>query len=486
MIPVELLMTKRKELKSSETKVKDVSLQHLLETEPTNDGLNQVRDYFFEAAVDKWYENLPSGCTFRSVFVPLKKMEAFEIIDYWKSTSSKEEFQSVVIPEPLHDLVSRINEAIELNFSASAGVFVKLSTRSPKDSKTIFTKAVSAFNDRIDPQTGRVIVNSVTDSTIGNARLIAFSEEMIRASIAHSGEDAVTYLLDSWRVAEDLMYAYADENSTIDKEITIVIREWKKEMTPKCEFRGFVWNNELHCIGQYWHSLYWPDLVQRKEEIAQDCLTFFETIKASLPVPNAMLDLAWFDHTADTDAPLSSSTASSTLHSTAAAVAAGNRNEQKKQVILVEVNPLMEGLGSFKGSNYLIIMQMPKSYKVRNHLKYEYVHKRRTELVYFLICHRSGVNLFSNTKILFIINSCSFKIMVIIIIIIIIHTYINFKLSFVGRTYSRNLYLAYSDIYRHKIINYLHCHLFLMCFDKYKIAKLIRGDNLELLDAHSF
>jgi hypothetical protein len=124
------------------------------------------------------------------------------------------------------------------------------------------------------------------------------------------------------------MYAYEEKEERCsdtrseEYQISIVIRAWDSRVLPKCEFRGFVWDRHLNCLGQYWHSLFFPHLqgpeIQR--QISEDCLRFFDGIKDSLPIPNAMLDLAWFG---------------------------------PGEVLLIEVNPLKEGLGSFRGSTGL-------------------------------------------------------------------------------------------------------------------------------------
>lgn len=235
------------------------------------------------------------------------------IIDYWKSTATQDD--SVVrIPPSLQSLISRIDEVICAEFSDSDGVFIKLSTRSPKDSKTIFRKASDAYEARLTASS-----NSLQSTTSeDNARMVALSEEMVKAAVVRSGTEAVTILLDSNRVAEDLMCAY--EEGVPERPVSLVIRAWDSRIRPQCEFRGFVWDRKLNCIGQYWHSLYFPELQPLQDAIARDCLLFFEGLKESLPVPNAMLDLAWLG---------------------------------PGQVLLVEVNPLMEGLGSFKGSTEL-------------------------------------------------------------------------------------------------------------------------------------
>ena len=146
---------------------------------------------------------------------------------------------------------------------------------------------------------------------------------MIKNSAVRSGQEAVSIMLDSYRVVEDLREAYAAEKLSKGDKISIVIRGWDDRITPSCEFRGFVWNNRLTCVGQYWHHLFFPHLQEKvlQEQIASDLLEFYDTkIKASMPVPSAMLDLVYLG---------------------------------KGDIILVEINPLTDGLGSFPGSTGL-------------------------------------------------------------------------------------------------------------------------------------
>jgi hypothetical protein len=225
--------------------------------------------------------------TFRSSFVPISTEEAKIIIHHWNTIASVSN-EPPEIPNELQDLVGRINDVIESSFPSEEGVFVKLSTRSPKDSKTVLKKATVAYRARLDES------SAIPDASTAqhNAKLVALSEEMLKANAVKSGEEAVSILLDSWRVAEDLMYA-VDEEGKQDFAVSLVIRAWDARITPQCEFRGFVWDRKLNCVGQYWHSLYYPELEGIKEQVAADCLEFFELLKDSLPVPNAMLDLAW-------------------------------------------------------------------------------------------------------------------------------------------------------------------------------------------------
>lgn len=311
---LEELQKPNKELKPTETVGGNPNISLLQDDKLLVLEDEQRRAYFFQAKIDNWYDQIKDK-TFYSHFTPIYPQEAKIIIDYWETIGSKSN-DPVSIPSELQDLVKRVDTIIQTNFSQYSGVFVKLSTRSPKDSKTIFRKAEAAFQARLD-ENGNVLGMTET-TTKENDRLVAFSEEMSKANIVTNGIEAVSILLDSWRVAEDLMYACEAGKPSFD--ISLVIRGWDARITPKVEFRGFVWDYQLTCVGQYWHSLYYPELLGLQETIGQDLLSFFHTISSSLPVPIAMLDLAWLG---------------------------------PGEVILIEVNPLMEGLGSFKGSTGL-------------------------------------------------------------------------------------------------------------------------------------
>ena len=304
------LLEQKGRLKQTETKGGAVDLARALKTEPKEGQQDTVRNYFFQAGVDEWYNKLVEH-TFRSEFISITKSDAEIIIKNWEDVASKTD-APCDIPLNMVGLIEKIDKVILEKFPSTEGVFVKLSTRSPKDSKTVMRKAEVAF---------QVSLSTLQDAELDdNARLVAFSDEMVKACAVKNGHEAVSILLDSWRVAEDLMYAF--EEGKEEFPVSLVIRAWDRSITPRCEFRGFVWDRKLNCLGQYWHSLYFPELqsTEAQECISRDCLALFEKLKDSLPVPNAMLDLAWLG---------------------------------PGEVLLIEVNPLMEGLGSFKGSTGL-------------------------------------------------------------------------------------------------------------------------------------
>jgi len=73
-----------------------------------------------------------------------------------------------------------------------------------------------------------------------------------------------------------------------------VIRLWRP-IEIEMEFRGFVANGKLNALSQYNHIVYFPELWQRREQIQQTILTFFNTKLAEiLPkiYPRCVLDFA--------------------------------------------------------------------------------------------------------------------------------------------------------------------------------------------------
>lgn len=182
--------------------------------------------------------------------------------------------------------------------------------------------------------------------------------------MARSGADAITFLLDSHRVAEDLAYAFEEGPAALP--ISLVVRGFDARMRPQCEFRAFVWGGRLTALGQYWHSLFFPELQSPavQARVAADIGALFEEIKDGLPVPNAMLDVAWLAlgdpaATAATGSGSSSASAAAAdgagggAASVAAAAGDASAAAETPKALLVEVNPLMEGLGSFAGSTGL-------------------------------------------------------------------------------------------------------------------------------------
>eukprot|EP00731_Ephydatia_muelleri_P012938 Em0007g248a len=178
-------------------------------------------------------------------------------LDRWSSSSDGDaELPTFEVPASLIGLRKRIDDVIG-SLSPEAGVFVKLTTRSPKDSHVAFAKARRAFVSKLP---------SLGDNPSANNRLILLAEVVIQSLRVRSGEEAISLLVSSTRVGEDLDYALNPENDDFEKCTCLVVRKWV-DIPLWAEFRGFVWDGKLTSIGQYNHPVRFPQLIEHKERI---------------------------------------------------------------------------------------------------------------------------------------------------------------------------------------------------------------------------
>lgn len=270
--------------------------------------------YFFEAGCSGWFETIKEH-TFRSTFVDLQFDEAKLIVEHWKrrqhicaSTSQGEienqlEILAQEVSKLLQPLCERLEVAVRTECAASPAnlAFVKLSTRSPKDSRKALARAKAAYEARV-----AMIDGELTD----NERWKLLAEEVTRAGAVDTGEKALEMLLDSARVFEDLDYALngleecssaradALTNETLRPcSLSLVARAWDPRLTLQSEFRGIAWDGKLTCLCQYFHPLYFPELHEQRDKIESDCKRLFQRSSVQSAVQflggHCMVDFAW-------------------------------------------------------------------------------------------------------------------------------------------------------------------------------------------------
>lgn len=272
-------------------------------------GINnedERRNYFFDSGVDGWYESLKDH-TFATTFLDLTKKEATCIHNIFFNIKDEKYDKSV-----LKNLEKRLDECIKTNHESKA--FIKLSTRSPKDSTAAYRLAKSKYKE--------IEKSKMTE----NDRYICFSELMRQGCKVTNGLEAIELLTTSKRVAEDIKYLYEgmketkDDNETLD--LKLVVRSFDDTVVAATEFRGFVWNSKFVCVTQYFHQLYFEELQGKENQVAKDLQDFFKVIQDNIKIPCYMMDLTWFG--------------------------------DERKPMLVEVNPFDgEGLGAFPASTGL-------------------------------------------------------------------------------------------------------------------------------------
>lgn len=247
------------------------------------------RDYFFSTGLDRWYASLKDK-TFRSEIVSLSPSEAKVIVACWKrdfqhrdSNVSLPDESQVEIPAALKALADRLSSAITM-LSPDKGAFVKLSTRSPKDSHIAFARARQAYESQA--------AQTTSECEDVNDKLIRLAQVVINSLRVMTGEDAVKLLLSSDRVGEDLEYALEKGDEDFASCTSLILREWV-DIPQWAEFRGFVWGGQLTAIGQYNHLVMFPHLKQQKARVRADLESFYASIKDRIPLDRYIIDFAW-------------------------------------------------------------------------------------------------------------------------------------------------------------------------------------------------
>ena len=246
----------------------------------------ETRDYFFDAGVDTWYKFI-EDLTPSTSFCDLQPEEARIIVEHWKQQTtgdvavqrSQQQSELVLFDRDimgktknmLQALQERLEDAIksEVTKSPVSLAFVKLSTRSPKDSKLVLSTAASRYQERYQDLSEREVVSS-------NTKWVMLSEEVAAASAIDNASLALDILLDSYRVYEDLEYALEGlENGTSAWNVSLVARAWDPRIKPDTEFRAVCWNGKMTCLCQYFHPLYFPSIVSDIGSIQKDILNCF-------------------------------------------------------------------------------------------------------------------------------------------------------------------------------------------------------------------
>lgn len=276
--------------------------------------------YFFASGCSNWFEGIKEY-TFRSSFVELLREEAEVIVRHWESrlrlcadaeaggrrcdTAALDALLAQAAAE-LETLTCRLDDAVQRECAASpAGLaFVKLSTRSPKDSKRALAKARAAYEARLSSLPACAAEDD-------NERWKILSEEVTRAGGVASGVEGLELLLDSERVYEDLEYALRgpkeestsqagnteSQATTVAYDMSIVARAWDPRLKLQSEFRGIAWDGSLTCLCQYFHPLFFPELHALKSRIESDCRELFLRPAVQATVESlgghCIVDFAW-------------------------------------------------------------------------------------------------------------------------------------------------------------------------------------------------
>lgn len=291
---------------------------NIIKSDLTQKQIDDIRTQFFDSGVQNWF-HIIEKITFPSFLIDLKKETASVILSEYLFYKKNNIFSDTLWEDSnIVQLAKDIKEMLEKE--SLDKFFIKLSTRSPKDSPLIKQRAVKDFKQLYDPD----------KYTNFEEKIILFTECIQNNFYVDNEKDAIELLISSERVYEDLLYAYETTNYEIFN-IKVVIREWKEPVPIQNEFRGFVWNGNLNAIGQYYHLFYFKNLQKNYLEIVEYLKNFYdERLKPYLPntLTNCIVDFAFYD---------------------------------RDNISIIEINPFDAfALGSFSGSTGLFNLENKK------------------------------------------------------------------------------------------------------------------------------
>jgi len=249
--------------------------------------------------LEAWFEDL-QAYTFPAKFIPLSRDDASALMA-WHWHLKRGQDVAMEVEERIVDLTAQIHEASgSFGKSAEAGevgeveepgafppVFVKLSCRSPKDAASRQVQARQLAKQRLlqwrEDHTGALPdANTLADA------IYAGAVGCLRCDSAH---EVVETLCTSERVCEDDIPLALSHDKWSQH---IVLRPWADIRTEQ-EFRAFVIGGRITAVCQYFSSVFYPAIAERKDEIRALISNFFEQIRDKVPIrtpADYVIDLA--------------------------------------------------------------------------------------------------------------------------------------------------------------------------------------------------
>eukprot|EP01083_Nonionella_stella_P312428 1117378_1 len=203
----------------------------------------------------------------------------------WKALTEQSSQQYV---NPLIELEENINEIIE-EFKGDDGIFIRLNTRSPKDSAIEGMKTFELLFEELKEW------NAINRMTYGKKHdedvyfdltndqiSLSFHRAVIKSLCAKSGFEAIQLLCRSYeRIFYDLnisMLKQGEENL----KLYCTIRKWYDVVDPIWEFRLIVKDYKPTALTQYNDVVVIPNAKKHKHFFQQRILEKFEVIKEKL------------------------------------------------------------------------------------------------------------------------------------------------------------------------------------------------------------
>ena len=240
--------------------------------EDESDYNRLIKETYFE----EYYSSIEEF-TFKSVITPLTLEEINDLKKSYTAFMADDQIRIDLssIEAKIEDGISEIRRKTGSNCQ----VFVRLSSRSPKDAiyhlesfKNLYLTKLSEFSDQDD------II----------AKLFAFYKASTEIMAVSNGQEATDLLRRSDRIQGDLQHCL-----DIAEPMNLIIREFVS-FPVKNEFRGFIYKEKLTALTQYNNLAYFPQHLEIKSEMERKIKEFVEGMKSVME--NCILDLVIDDN----------------------------------------------------------------------------------------------------------------------------------------------------------------------------------------------
>ncbi|KAJ5071465.1 cell division cycle protein [Anaeramoeba ignava] len=264
---------------SLQNALKSVQLKKQTQQNSTENNLNgffteqELRDgqkQVLEVNIENWIELLESkNLTFPTKFVSISIQEAKSLKECCEQQKKYGKIEENKLSE-LNDLKKKLNQEIKDLLSNSKfnqdGIFMKMSSRSAKDAIEFHPNFPIFYKNQL------LDLKKPFKDISENEKLFALIEASKNCLKVKNADDIIFLVTHSDRIWMDMSIAL--ENIDIFNE-SFVLRTWF-DIDADLEFRGYVFNNNLNALSQYFQYFSSPRLVEQKEEIQKIILNFFE------------------------------------------------------------------------------------------------------------------------------------------------------------------------------------------------------------------
>ncbi|OUM69341.1 hypothetical protein PIROE2DRAFT_57407 [Piromyces sp. E2] len=275
-------------------------------------GIDELREHFGTEVpyrIEHWYPRIREY-TFETVFLNVDSETCRAIAKYAESARllrqsinfqdnledrlfvHEEAAKHLPVNEKTFSLLDRLEQELDdaIKSFGEDGAFVKLSTRSPKDTAIQLHNIHVFIADSLRKDMERA-GGQIDDKEWQRCGVSAFVDACCKVLRVRNGAEAMFLMLHSDRVYSDITrMELTNEGSS---KVQLAVRRWDPCVVPALELRAFVYNHTMTACTQYYKLVYDPFLAEHRKEISDAIVAFHDQyIKPRIEIPDYTVDFA--------------------------------------------------------------------------------------------------------------------------------------------------------------------------------------------------